>query len=434
MKVSAILLGCIACGSHPTGPAPTAAAIAIRQPGVTQATPSLASLSVGFDSGSAFKLVAFPPRNEPLAFRQQLEMVYQTQLGRDTSSTFVDLEGDVVWTQEYLRYRLSGCSHASAVQNVLAEIDGTATAPECGTVAPFPPRNEPFDFRATSLESKYRDTLRRAPTSTFVDIEGDIVWTTEYIRYRVSGCDHTTAVQFVVSQVSGNAPSPGCAPPQAVKLLLAPDTSSIKVAGAITLSAVLLLSDGSQRPVNAVWSVDTPAVASIDSSGRLRGLAAGTVVVRASFEALSADRSILVVSDFEGTWQGTYRIDVCTRLNGDGENPCRFLQGRSLPMTLIVKHTGAEDVTGTLTFFTNIGTPFEAGPITGRVNSDQTLSLKCLTAPIDVEAGHRTVSGWTTALQSANVMAGKFIGNRTAANAFGTQVTREDCTITKLQR
>src|SRR4051794_33738334 len=57
----------------------------------------------------------------------------------------------------------------------------------------FPPRNEPFDFRKT-LETQYQNVLRRGATSTFVDTEGDIVWTEEYLRYRVNGCDHPTAI------------------------------------------------------------------------------------------------------------------------------------------------------------------------------------------------------------------------------------------------
>jgi hypothetical protein len=112
---------------------------------------SLASMSAGFDSGTAFKMVAFPPRNETFAFRQTLESVYQTQLRRTATSTFVDLEGDIVWTQEYLRYRVSGCSHDAAVQSVLTEIDGRAGPADCGGSVSFPPRNEPFDFRSNAL-------------------------------------------------------------------------------------------------------------------------------------------------------------------------------------------------------------------------------------------------------------------------------------------
>jgi hypothetical protein len=200
------------CGhSSPTAPdrAILPAPMTLAITGVNTAPgSSLAAMRVGFDSGTAFKMVAFPPRNEPFAFRQQLDAIYQNQLHRPASSTFVDLEGDIVWTQEYLRYRLSGCSHAQAVQYVLAEIDGAAGAPECGGNAAFPPRNEPFDFRANALEGKYRDGLRRPLTSTYVDLEGDIVWTMEYLRYRVMGSDHNAAVLLVLDQVGGSTSVP----------------------------------------------------------------------------------------------------------------------------------------------------------------------------------------------------------------------------------
>lgn len=151
--------------------------------------------------------VAFPPRNEPFAFRLQLETVYRDQLQRPATSTFVDIEGTIVWTQEYLRYRLSGCGHADGVQKVMSQIDGRGIAPDCGgDTTTFPPRNEPFDFRANALEAKYRDGLRRTATQSFVDIEGDIVWTQEYIRYRVLGCNHELATSLVFGQIAGVAP------------------------------------------------------------------------------------------------------------------------------------------------------------------------------------------------------------------------------------
>lgn len=171
---------------------------------------TLASMSVGFDSGHAIQLVAFPPRNEPFAFRQQLESVYRDVLRRSPISTYVDIEGTIVWTQEYLRYRLSGCAHAESVTLVLNLIDGRPPVPDCGGTVAFPPRNEPFAFRSVSLEGKYRDGLGRPAVQTFVDIEGDIVWTTEYLRYRVGACDHATSTQFVINQINGSTPAPAC--------------------------------------------------------------------------------------------------------------------------------------------------------------------------------------------------------------------------------
>ena len=75
--------------------------------------------------------ISFPPRNESLDFRNQLEAKYRDGLRRVALPTFVDTEGDVVWTQEYLRYRVNSCGHAAAVQNVLTQIDGRAAPPVC---------------------------------------------------------------------------------------------------------------------------------------------------------------------------------------------------------------------------------------------------------------------------------------------------------------
>jgi len=130
-------------------------------------------------AGDPSGVIAFPPRNEPFAFREELERKYRDGLRRSPSSTYVDLEGDIVWTQEYLRYRVNQCDHATAVQKVLDQIDGRGISPVCGNpppggAVPFPPRNEPYAFRQ-ELEGKYRDGLRRSPTSSYVDIEGAIV-------------------------------------------------------------------------------------------------------------------------------------------------------------------------------------------------------------------------------------------------------------------
>lgn len=148
--------------------------------------------------------VEFPPRNEPLQFRVALETKYRDGLGRAPASTFVDQEGAVVWTQEYLRYRVNGCSHPVAVQHVLSQIDGGGIAPVCASTsaAAFPPRNEPYDFML-QLESKYQNGLRRPAGTSAVDVEGNIVWTQEYLRFRTSGCRHDQSQQKVFDEIDG---------------------------------------------------------------------------------------------------------------------------------------------------------------------------------------------------------------------------------------
>jgi hypothetical protein len=164
-------------------------------------------------SGADARSIDFPPRNEPFDFRTQLEAKYRDGLHRTATSTFVDVEGDIVWTQEYLRYRVNQCDHPTAVAKVFAQIDGGGIQPVCGSAPSgqvlFPPRNEPFDFRQ-QLEAKYRDGLHRAATSTFVDIEGSIVWTQEYLRYRLNACGHADATTRVFQQIDGAGVQPDC--------------------------------------------------------------------------------------------------------------------------------------------------------------------------------------------------------------------------------
>lgn len=198
-----------ACGREEQASAPPLQVVSGPSP-VTAGQSAVTASAVTGGEG----MIAFPPRNEPYDFRQELERKYRDGLGRSPSSTYVDLEGDIVWTQEYLRYRVNQCDHAAAVQKVMDQIDGRGIAPVCGnppsgSAVAFPPRNEPYAFRQ-ELEAKYRDGLRRGATSSYVDIEGAIVWTQEYLRYRVNRCGHEAASRKVVAQIDGQGIAPTC--------------------------------------------------------------------------------------------------------------------------------------------------------------------------------------------------------------------------------
>jgi hypothetical protein len=178
------------------------------QPATAGGLPGGGSLIPSGDRGMG--VINFPGRQDPYDFRLQLETKYRVDLKRSAVQSYVDIEGSIVWTQEYLRYRLNGCGHAEAVDRVMRQIDGQGIIPVCGGETPgFPPRNEPFDFRL-QLEAKYRDGLKRQPSSTYVDTEGDIVWTQEYLRYRVDGCQHAESVQKVFDQIDGKGIQPTC--------------------------------------------------------------------------------------------------------------------------------------------------------------------------------------------------------------------------------
>ena len=188
--------------------------------------------------------VSFPGRNDSFDFRIQLEAKYQTGLGRAVAPTYVDPEGEVVWTQEYIRYRVNGCDHATATQRVIAQIDGQPAGQVCGAppdgLITFPPRTDSFDFRR-QLEAKYQQ-FGRGFSQSAVDAEGGVIWTQEYLRYRVNQCDHTTSVQKVFSQIDGGGVAATCFVPPCV-FTVAPTTQSVPAAGG-TFTAIVTRSSG----------------------------------------------------------------------------------------------------------------------------------------------------------------------------------------------
>lgn len=167
------------------------------------------ALYLGTISGAA---LPFPPRNETLAFRTELEAKYRNGLRRPVGATFADPEGSVVWTQEFLRYRMSACRSDQAIARIGLQIAGAGVQPVCGTApagTAFPPRNETLAFRQ-ALEELYATGLNRLPTPTAVDVEGDVVWIQEYIRYRLSSCSHAQATDRVMRQIDGFGVQPTC--------------------------------------------------------------------------------------------------------------------------------------------------------------------------------------------------------------------------------
>ena len=78
-----------------------------------------------------------------------------------------------------------------------------------GTVT-FPPRNEPNDF-FNQLLAVYQNELRAAPSATYVDSEGAVIWLTEYARQRVGQCSHDAATTNTLAQITSNGGTLVCA-------------------------------------------------------------------------------------------------------------------------------------------------------------------------------------------------------------------------------
>ena len=157
--------------------------------------------------------ITFPPRNEPNDFFNQLIAVYRDELRAAQVTTYVDPEGTVVWLTEYARYRVGLCDHSTATTRVFSAIDNTGVYGVCALTPagpiPFPPRNEGLDFM-NQLQTKYRDGLRAAAGSSYIDNEGAVVWVLEYLRYRLNRCGHGDATTKVFMQIRGQGIQPVC--------------------------------------------------------------------------------------------------------------------------------------------------------------------------------------------------------------------------------
>lgn len=200
--------------ASPTAPTTVGGTSGGSSTSTTSSTPAktpAVSVTLPTDGTSGTQAVVFPPRNEPFDFRANyLEQKYRTGLNRQVGTSYADIEGAIVWTQEYLRYRLGECGHEDAVNRVFDQIEGRPAPPLCGGgTAGFPARDESLNFRLR-LDDKYRNHLGRQPTATAVDNEGDVVWTQEYLRYRTSGCGHAETLQKIDEQINGNGVQPAC--------------------------------------------------------------------------------------------------------------------------------------------------------------------------------------------------------------------------------
>jgi len=137
------------------------------------------------------------------------------------------------------------------------------------------------------------------------------------------------------------------------------------------------LSDGTTRALMPTWSSSHPDVASIDSDGLLSGRVHGSATLTASHDGRSATKTVQVVNNYGGTWNGTYVVKACTD-SGDLTNRdggwCRSGPGRvgnvgSIALALTQTGSHLSDITGTL-----VGDDVGRN-ITGVVTPDGRLSL-----------------------------------------------------------
>jgi hypothetical protein len=137
----------------------------------------------------------YPPRDHVVDFRRQLGAKYQSQ-GRSAQSS-VDGDGAAIWLSEYLRYRTSGCDHATASQKALEQVDGKPASETClvgCSYAVDSPRSAPAAGGDFSVEMD-----RRSGSCNWV-AQSEVSWIV--LRPPVTG-GHRSPVAFAVLPNTG---------------------------------------------------------------------------------------------------------------------------------------------------------------------------------------------------------------------------------------
>ncbi|MGH9255811.1 MAG: hypothetical protein ACRD3C_14720 [Vicinamibacterales bacterium] len=133
-------------------------------------------------------------------------------------------------------------------------------------------------------------------------------------------------------------------------------------------------------------------------------------------------------------WSGTYKIEQCVRISGGGSSYCRFVLNGSLYIRLELVEQG-QQISGEATLFNNLGTTvLERGNVTGQIEASGELTLSGTTTSVTSDPATTHLAGWRSELTAEGRLAGRFTKNRTFTNAFGPQVSREECRLEELSR
>ncbi len=197
-----------------------------------------------------------------------------------------------------------------------------------------------------------------------------------------------------------------------------------------TYTAQATLSNGTTATATASWSTDNSGVATVATNGDVTGVANGTATVIANYQGQSASKVIRIVSNFGGTWTGTYRIVKCDQA-ANFAGWCAGIGGVGaiLPVALNLSQSGnsRDQITGTV----SLGSI--TGNTSGNVTGDGRLILGgTFTNSISGTVFVVTIGGWDTRLAGSNGMAGGW-AQSISANGFAGNAYQENQLVSMTQ-
>jgi hypothetical protein len=212
----------------------------------------------------------------------------------------------------------------------------------------------------------------------------------------------------------------GCSdkPPTGPSRTTPPTVTGLAISGAdavltglsASYTATASLSDGTMQTVTPTWTSSDPRVGTVDSAGRLDGRAHGSTTVSATYQGRDASKTVGVVNNYGGDWEGRYVVTLC-------HGSCGDTSWAAFNISLLVSHD-ADDLS---TVTTTLSLPLFIPPdmkasIRGRVTPDGRLSLAGRSDLTDRNGKVVAINieTWDTTLCDGTAMTGRWAQRRTS--------------------
>jgi len=184
-------------------------------------------------------------------------------------------------------------------------------------------------------------------------------------------------------------------------------------------TATATLSNGTTQTVTPAWTSSSPAVATVDSTGRVDGLTHGSTNLAASYQGANASKTVNIRQNYGGNWSGTYAIQACDQSGIFATiRWCQELGGvgATLPFSLALTQSGnnRDEISGTISHGSL------AGNTSGNVTGDGRLviggSYNVTNSGVTITV---VVGGWDTRAAAGDSMTGAWAINLSAVGAPG---------------
>ena len=186
-------------------------------------------------------------------------------------------------------------------------------------------------------------------------------------------------------------------------------TDAVLTGVAADYSVTATLTDGTVRPVSPTWTSSNPAVATVNDAGRLEGRSHGSTILTASSGGQTVSKTIRVINNYSGLWEGSFAVDGCDAPPG----ACASLEVDifNFPVSLTVSHSEADPGQVTAEFYLPAFAQLHSR-LSGNVTSDGRLNLAGSSEQTNRDgtvSGTFTVGAWDTILVDGSSMKGRWV-------------------------